>query len=104
AQGGKVLFQAIQDLQQDFGIYGNGIPITEKYFFHIPIILASHLNIFFNFLQRPDPVTLVLVHTAKGTLVVGTADGALQQIAVGFTKGSEYVSFIAHNWFSSPFL
>jgi len=43
------------------------------------------------------------VHGAEGAAVVGTTDGALQNITVSLTGRPEYVAFISHNSIPSYF-
>jgi hypothetical protein len=59
-------------------------------------MIFGHFDVFHNFGKRPLSVLLVFVHAAKSALIMGTADSALQKIAVGLTKRPEYVAFVSH--------
>jgi hypothetical protein len=60
---------------------GNGITVTQKGFFDITVIITRHTDIFQDFGDIPLTVLVAFVHPAKCALIVGTADGALKQIA-----------------------
>jgi hypothetical protein len=64
-------------------------------------VIPGHFDIFHDFRNLPHPVLFVFIHAAESTLIMRTAYSALQQVAVGFTKRPEYVSFVSQSF--APF-
>ena len=101
-QVGEGLIESIQDGQQFLLLHDDGVAIAQEHPTHaVAIGFACHFNVIQNILQRADAEPLVLIHTAKGAAVIGTADGTLEQVAFPLSGGTVNHAFISHNTFST---
>ena len=104
AQMGEGRVQGLQNLQQVGLAHDNGVPVAEKDLIHVlrTVILPGHGNVLDDLLHGTHVKFLGLIHAAEGTLVVGAADGALEQIAAPLSWGPINLTFITHRDSSCP--
>jgi hypothetical protein len=59
-------------------------------------MIFRHADIFQYLGNVTHAIFLAFIHAAKCALIMGAADGTLQQIAVGLAEGPENISFVSH--------
>ena len=90
--------ELFQNLEQLLCLHDDRVAVHQEYPLQVrPVVLPGHVNVLQNLLHRADAEFLLLVHPAEGALIVGTADGALEQVALPLPRRTvQQVAVVTH--------
>ena len=81
-QLGEAVVELMEDLEQLLRLHDDGVAVHKKYPPQLrTVVVPGHVDVLQNVRHWTDAEFFLLVHPAEGTLVVGAADGALEQVA-----------------------
>ena len=100
-QGRESIVELAQHPDEIIGLHDDRVAIHEKHSLEArTVVIPGHIDVLQNLLHRTDAEFLLLIHGTEGALIIGAADGTLEQVALPLPWGPvQNVTVVSHKSF-----